>query len=148
MSPKSLLIQTNQIHSIIIFSHLDHQLIHRHILHFVAFCHFTLTPLFSAQKKCAPCHISWTYADRLHTFSWQIFYFNKRKTSSMKLDLRSSATRSLSLYFLFSKKSNEIFFTIYILQCTSIYFILIDVINNRFTNFLLWLFKCNSQFHI
>ena len=34
----------------------------------------------------------------------------------MKLDLRSSATRSLSLYFLFSKKSNEIFFTIYILQ--------------------------------
>ena len=66
----------------------------------------------------------------------------------MKLDLRSSATRSLTLYFLFSKKSNEIFFTIYILQCTSIYFILIDVINNRFTNFLLWLFKCNSQFHI
>lgn len=33
----------------------------------------------------------------------------------MKLDLRSSATRSLSLYFLFSKKSNEIFlqFTFY-----------------------------------
>lgn len=61
----------------------------------------------------------------------------------MKLDLRSSATRSLSLYFLFSKKSNKIF-----LQCTSIYFILIDVINNRFTDFLLWLFKCNSQFHI
>lgn len=54
----------------------------------------------------------------------------------MKLDLRSSATRSLSLYFLFSKKSNEIFFTIYILQCISIYFILIDVINNRFTDFL------------
>ena len=25
---------------------------------------------------------------------------------------------------------------------------LIDVINNRFTDFLLWLFKCNSQFHI
>ena len=61
----------------------------------------------------------------------------------MKLDLRSSATRSLSLYFLFSKKSNEIF-----LQCISIYFILIDVINNRFTDFLFWLFKCNSQFHI
>lgn len=61
----------------------------------------------------------------------------------MKLDLRSSATRSLSLYFLFSKKSNKIF-----LQCTSIYFILIDVINNRFTDFLFWLFKCNSQFHI
>ena len=143
MSPKSLLIQTNQIHSIIIFSHLDHQLIHRHILHFVAFCHFTLTPLFSAQKKCAPCHISWTYADRLHTFFIANILFNKRKTSSMKLDLRSSATRSLSLYFLFSKKSNEIF-----LQCISIYFILIDVINNRFTDFLFWLFKCNSQFHI
>ena len=29
---------------------------------------------------------------------WQI---KKRKMSSMKLDLRSSATRSLSLYFLF-----------------------------------------------
>jgi len=23
------------------------------------------------------CRISWTYADRLHTFSWQILCFNK-----------------------------------------------------------------------
>ena len=94
---------------------LNHELIYRHLSHLVTFCHLVFTPLFSAQKKCAPCHISWTYANRLHTFSWQIFYFNKRKTSSMKLDLRSSATRSLSLYFLFSKKSNEIFlrFTFY-----------------------------------
>ncbi|MEE0283657.1 MAG: hypothetical protein U0H60_05595, partial [Lachnospiraceae bacterium] len=30
-----------------------------------------LTPFFLAQKKCAPCHISWTYADTLHTFSWR-----------------------------------------------------------------------------
>ena len=60
MSPKSLLIQTNQIHSIIIFSHLDHQLIHRHILHFVTFRHFVLLLSFLAQKKCTPCLISWT----------------------------------------------------------------------------------------
>ena len=59
MSPKSLLIQTNQIHSIIIFSHLDHQLIHRHILHFVTFRHFVLLLSFLAQKKCTPCLISW-----------------------------------------------------------------------------------------
>ena len=75
LSPKSLLIQTNQIHSIIIFSHLDHQLIHRHILHFVTFRHFVLLLSFLAQKKCTPCLISWTYADKLHTFSLQILYF-------------------------------------------------------------------------
>ena len=44
------------------------KLIHRHILHLAAFRHCVLTPLFLAQKKCTPCLISWTYADRLHTF--------------------------------------------------------------------------------
>ena len=57
------------------FSHLDHQLIHRHILHFVTFRHFVLLLSFLAQKKCAPCLISWTYADKLHTFSLQILCF-------------------------------------------------------------------------
>lgn len=31
--------------------HPDHQLIHRHLLHLVAFRHFVLTPFFLAQKK-------------------------------------------------------------------------------------------------
>ena len=41
------------------------------------------------------------WAEHGATFFIANILFNKRKTSSMKLDLRSSATRSLSLYFLF-----------------------------------------------
>ena len=74
---------------------------------FCCFLPFYFNSSLFCAKKCAPCHISWTYADRLHTFSWQIFYFNKRKTSSMKLDLRSSATRSLSLYYLMKPVEDE-----------------------------------------
>ena len=54
-------------------SHLDHQLIHRHILHFVTFRHFVL--LLSFLHKMHTLSYSWTYADWLHTFSWQILYF-------------------------------------------------------------------------
>ena len=66
-------------------------------------------PFFLAQKKCAPCHISWTYADTLHTFSWRYLLFAKQKRVAGKLDLRLLATRFLQLYCLFFKKSNKIF---------------------------------------
>ena len=46
-------------------------------------------------KKCVPCFISWTYADRLHTFSWRYLFLAKQKRVAGKLDLRILATRLL-----------------------------------------------------
>ena len=109
MSPKSLLIQTNQIHSIIIFSHLDHQLIHRHILHFVTFRHFVLLLSFLAQKKCTPCLISWTYADKLHTFS---LHYKITKTSS-KTGFTQFCYSFRSHYIFLFGKSQIIFLSFY-----------------------------------
>ena len=39
------------------------------LFHFLPFLH----------KKVCGCHISWTYADTLHTFSWQIFILTKNE---------------------------------------------------------------------
>ena len=43
----------------------------------------SLIVMFSAQKKCAPCLISWTYADRLHTFSWRYSICNCSEPSKI-----------------------------------------------------------------
>ena len=45
------------------------ELIHRHSLHLITFCHLNLILLFLYKKVCTYL-ISWTYADKLHTLSW------------------------------------------------------------------------------
>ena len=57
----------------------------QHILHLITFCHFVFAPLFWVQKKCAPCPISLTYTDRLHTFLWQYYILFLKKSNKIFL---------------------------------------------------------------
>ena len=74
----------------------------RHILHPVSFCHLNWILLFLHKKACTYL-ISWTYADKLHTFSWHYKIKNEQQNW---IYARLLLVWKL-LYFSFSKKLNK-----------------------------------------
>ena len=68
----------------------------------MTFCHFVVT-LLLPHKKSVRCHISWTYADELHTFYYHIKFKNK---TSGKTGL-TQVCCSFSDYYIFHLQKSQ-----------------------------------------
>ena len=119
---------------------MHHKLIYRHLLHLVTFCHFIIllvcganaTALAGAEdfssfffiKKVCTYPISWTYADKLHTFNYMIYFHNVQQQVHKKTSNKTGFTLVCysfrSIIFCFFEKVKQFFSFIYIIFFTEV----------------------------